>query len=356
MGVINFFLHSLWSQIDVFFQQKLVTSSGTNYAYKAIIDAYLNYGRDAQESQLQAALYFKDTAGPHMECTNPVVGRDFKEGDPLNVGLQNRFKYTKLSKEFDMIGVPLCDIFSLDRYLLNGVAVKIVMSQTKNSFRLMRTGTENYKVLLTDMVLKVCKVLPSPGIITAHSQMLATKTAIYPFMRADIKTFAIAQGSYSVHLDDVYQGQVPSRLVCGFVKSEAFSGSYTLNPFNFQNVEIESIICKADNQSVPSEGIKTDFTVGNYAEAYESLFIGAGIEHSDNGIFCTREEYPMGYTLFAFNLDAQVTTPSTLPALRKGNLSLEIRMKSNLTWPATLICYANFPAQLEIDHARAITL
>ena len=40
---VNLWLQSLWNQVDVLFQQKLVSSSGTNYAYKAMMDVLLNY-------------------------------------------------------------------------------------------------------------------------------------------------------------------------------------------------------------------------------------------------------------------------------------------------------------------------
>ena len=60
---VNLWLQSLWNQVDVFFQQKLVSSSGTNYAYKALMDVLLNYGYDATNTQLQTQLYYKDTAG-----------------------------------------------------------------------------------------------------------------------------------------------------------------------------------------------------------------------------------------------------------------------------------------------------
>ena len=63
VAAVNFLLHTLFSQIDVLLQQKQISSTGNNYPYKAIIDAYLNYGKDAKLSHLQSALYFKDTAG-----------------------------------------------------------------------------------------------------------------------------------------------------------------------------------------------------------------------------------------------------------------------------------------------------
>ena len=38
---VNTWLQSLWNQVDVFLLQKLVSSSGTDYAYKAFLDVLL---------------------------------------------------------------------------------------------------------------------------------------------------------------------------------------------------------------------------------------------------------------------------------------------------------------------------
>ena len=61
----NLWLHSLFSQVDVYFEQKLVSTAGSNYAYKAYLDVLLSYGIDAKESQCQTQLYYKDSAGGH---------------------------------------------------------------------------------------------------------------------------------------------------------------------------------------------------------------------------------------------------------------------------------------------------
>ena len=49
--------------MDVYFQQKLVNSSGTNYASKAYKDVLLNLSEDAERSQMQTQLFYKDSAG-----------------------------------------------------------------------------------------------------------------------------------------------------------------------------------------------------------------------------------------------------------------------------------------------------
>jgi hypothetical protein len=60
--VVNFPAHSVFEKISVLFNNKIV-SNNTNYAYRAYIENFINFGRDAKEGHLQNQLYFKDTAG-----------------------------------------------------------------------------------------------------------------------------------------------------------------------------------------------------------------------------------------------------------------------------------------------------
>ena len=353
VAAVNFLLHTLFSQIDVLLQQKQISSTGNNYPYKAIIDAYLNYGKDAKLSHLQSALYFKDTPG-ELDSIEPKAADALST--PANNGLGARWQLTKGGKTVDLMGVPLLDMFQLDRYILDGVAVKLRMVQSKNSFRLMAKTNLHYRVTLLDVTLRVCKIYVDPAVIEAHSLSLMKNPAIYPYMASEIKTFAIAQGTYTIKLDDIFQGKVPSTLVCGMVMAEAYAGSYKHSPFNFKHCDIESFICYADNQAVPFNGINTNFAQNNYQEAYINIFAGSKMGLSDKGTDITRDDFKDGYALFVFNLDVHSTTPGVLPSLRSGNLALECRMSKALPWAATLICYGKFPSQFQIDKARAIII
>ena len=60
-----YWMHSLFSQIDVSLNGTLVTPSTNTYAYRAYIETLLSHGAEAKNSQLTSALWYKDTAG-HM--------------------------------------------------------------------------------------------------------------------------------------------------------------------------------------------------------------------------------------------------------------------------------------------------
>ena len=122
---INSTFDTMWSQVDVYLQQKLVSNSGTNYAYKAMIETLLDFGYDAKESQLQCRCYYKDNSAA-IDSPDPLLGP--------NRGLAKRYGFFKESQIVELIGNLRSDICQQDRFLLNGVEVKIVLWPAKSLF------------------------------------------------------------------------------------------------------------------------------------------------------------------------------------------------------------------------------
>ena len=119
---VNLWMQSLFNQVDVYFQQKLVSSSGTNYAYKAYMDVLLNFSEDAETSQMQTQLFYKDSAGAFDQTKINEI--------PLNQGLILRQKLAKNSQLVDMCG-PICaDTFNMSRYLLNEVDMRLIAKKS----------------------------------------------------------------------------------------------------------------------------------------------------------------------------------------------------------------------------------
>ena len=63
IGPANLKMHSLFSQVDVALNDKLVSSSTNIYAYRVYLETLLNYGKEVKESQLTSVVWYKDTAG-----------------------------------------------------------------------------------------------------------------------------------------------------------------------------------------------------------------------------------------------------------------------------------------------------
>ena len=346
---VNNFLHSLFNQIDIYFNQKPISAPNNTYPYRAYIESLLNYGPAAKQSHLTTALWYSDTAGE----------MDSLPGTGKNQGLKTRQHFILGGKTVDLLGHLHCDIFNQDKLLINGVEMKLRLVRSKDSFCLMdASGTGNFKVKITEAALLIRRVKISPGILIAHAKMLSTTTAKYPLTRVEIKTFTLHSGILGETLDNIILGQLPKRIILGFVDNKAFNGDRTLNPFNFQNYGINYLSLYVDGVQVPSKPLQPSFSANSnmYIDSYHTLYTGTGIHFLNEGNDIDRLDYPNGYCLFAFDLtpDFSANSFSHWNLVKSGNIRVEVRFQTALSKTINCLVYAEFDNVLEIDSARQI--
>ena len=151
VGPVNFFLHSMFGQIDVHLNDKLMSSGINTYPYKSYIQTVLKYGEDAKNTQLMAQLFSKDEPGDMDDADASIVGSNF--------GLVARSQYVRKSSSFEMEGPLLEDVFQLDRYLLNNLSVRIKLHPKRSPFIFMSNKTSpDYKLQIQDIAIRACMV------------------------------------------------------------------------------------------------------------------------------------------------------------------------------------------------------
>lgn len=340
-GPVNCFLHALFSQIDVFFNTKQVSPPNTNYPYRAYIETLLNYGQDAKKSHLGCGLWYEDTAGK-MD--------DLKE----NQGLVKRRALVGAKGTIDLIGHLHCDVFNLDKHLLNNVDVFLRLTRSRDGFALM-DSTGRFAVKILDAALLVRRVRVNPSIKIAHASTLAEQTAKYPLTRVQIKSLVIPSGVQAHSLDNIILGQLPKRVILGFITNKAYNGDRTCNPFNFQNFGINYLSLEVDGGQVAARTLQPDFTGKKlYVDSYQTLFMGTGIHFHNHGNSITREDYPDGYCLFAFDLtpDLSAGNDTHWNLIKHGSVRLDVRFGTALTETINCLVYAEYESILEIDASR----
>jgi len=348
VGPVNHLLHSIFNQIDVYFNQKLVSPPNNAYAYRAYIEALLNYSSLAKTSHLTSCLWDADTPG-HMD-----EALESKTGNPA---LVRRARYIRSGRALDLIGHLHCDVFNQDKFLINGVEVRLRLVRSKDSFCLMESNGMS-RIHILDATLLVRRAKISAGVLLAHARMLSKVTAKYPLTRVEVKTFTIHSGVVGESLDNVILGQLPKRIIVGFVNNKAFDGDRKLNPFNFKNYGINFFSLYVDGTQIPSRPLQPVFSSEEslYVEAYQTLFSGTGIHFLNEGNSISRDDYSKGYTLFAFDLtpDLSANCAGHWNLVRHGSLRLEVRFEKALTETINCIVYAEFDNVIEIDSSRQV--
>lgn len=344
-GIINLPLQTLWSQIDVYMNNKLVSLNTSHYPWKAYFKQILSSGGDTTTSQLQSQLYFIDD--DTMDDPNPVSG--------TNGGLLNRYGITKLSREFDLEGPLYEDVFRINKYILNGVNLHLKLFRNKAPFVIMSgETTPAYKLQILDISFKACMIKVDSGVLINHAEILKDHTAKYSLTRTEVKMNTCPSGSGSFIWQNVWTNNLPSKAFFAFVKQTAVNGNYTKNPFNFMNVA-EEVALYVNGESLPSRPLKIDTGVNqNYVSAFVNLFEVAEKWNKDAGLEITRETFGKGYTIYAFSLAPCDLGDEYLNLIRQGNIRFEVKFSAATTETLNCIAYAEFPALIEIDHSRDI--
>lgn len=277
---------------------------------------------------------------------------------PFNHGLRSRSEWFKDTHCVEFIGPLLADICNQDRLILNSVDIDIKLWPCRDEFHLIThpDGLE-CKISIEDIYLNVCKVAVSPLVMMGHAAGLQITDGKYPFQRTDIRTFNIAQNSYGDTLQDIWQGKVPSRLIVGMVKSSAYSGDFSLNPFHFEHFDVRSIGFYVNGEPTPRPPFKLDIEECDYLQGLISLYRVTGKLNENTDIGITRESYKDGYTLVGFDVDPTTSADFRyLGVPKEGHTRLDIKFKSYLKDPVTVILYATFPETVEIDEARNVKI
>jgi hypothetical protein len=349
---VNLLFHSMFSQVDVMMQGKLIVSTSNHYPFKSMIQTLLTYGSDAKTSQLTSQMWLKDTPG-HMD--------DYEISSTANAALPRRAEYFSGSKTVDMEGPILHDLFQLDRYLLNQVAVSVKLYRTRPEFCLMaKNDAIGYEVVIEDIVLKACKVQVNPAVIFAQAEILRDVNAKYVFTRTEMKLLTIPAGNMSFTYDNLFQGLRPNRLCVGFINAEAGTGNYHLNPYNFRHFNLTQIGLFVDSVPVGGNVMKLNFNAKSgrtIIPAYNNMFeiTGKSMRDADNQI--DRNYFAGGYALYCFEIEPNFGNEGNyITLVKQGNVRLEAQFAKPLKKATTCILYAEFPGYFEINAARDIIL
>ena len=345
---VNLFLHAMFTQIDMYISDRLISGGSNTYPYRAYLETILNQGEDSKNSWLAAELWHKDQAG---RFDNLYTDADDVATAKVNSGWAKRREYVKGSKSFEMQGALHIDMLNQDRYMLNNTAVRFRFLRSKNDFCLMsKDDGAGYKVHIEEAVLYIRKATLSPAVQLAYAQALEKAPARYPITRVEVKNFTIPKGSWNINRDNLFLGSLPRRIVVGLVDSNAFNSDYKKNPFNFTHFDLKYLGVYIDGEQRPFKPLEPCFEKNLYMRSYLTLF--EGIEKNEHGI--TRAKYPHGNALWVFNFTPDLGCENPMNLVKQGNLRVELRFAKELPAAVNCIILAEFDSVLELDKERNV--
>lgn len=229
---VNNILHSLFESVRLIVNDKCITSSASNYPYKAYVSNCLTYSTIAKLSQMKCEGYYEDTAkqmGPELNNTGFIE--------------RNNLFRKKFSSDEDyrpngatFFGRILTDLVSCESGLPPNCKIKIEFDRSSDAFALMCEPTDNEKYRLK--ILNMCLYIPvgqlSQPVFQKISTIQAKEDVTIHFRRIEVRPFTLARGSEEYNSSNIFSDELPCRIAICFIETTAKNGNYHMNPFNFQ--------------------------------------------------------------------------------------------------------------------------
>ena len=272
-----------------------------------------------------------------------------------------------------MVGLPLSDCLdSLDRFMINGVHLRIIMLRNQPELCLMSDDdveNQSYQIRIESAFLTLAKMKINPAILVSHSKVLKEVSAKFPYVKTDLKIANITAGQIFFSWDMINSSYIPRTVIVAFVDSSALIGSYKKNPFHFQHFDLKRFSVLVNGVSTPGAPIQTDYDVdgtdgATVMEVFDRLYgitrgrcemhaVG-GSDHS--GLQLTRKDIKNGYAIYLYDLEPILNDGMQFDLLKTGTLFLNATFGNALATNVSCLLYAKTYGMIEIDESRAVRL
>lgn len=340
VSVVNCFMHSLFSQCDVYLANQIVSSSNNCYAYKAYIESIL-----------------KSSFNHSIDIITTIMSRDsdnFSLTD-TNSGYHSRKKIVAGSKTVELVGKLFFPLAFQKRFILNDTPMTVMLTRNSDKFCILAPSGE-FKLKMTDASFFIRKHVLYPSITLSHQKLLEMGNNVkYPHIATEVKFFTIPKSNQNFLQDDVFLGQIPARVFICMVSNAAFIGDFTKNPYKFESFHCSQIQLTVNNLPIPSRALILN-SEAEYATCFYLLNKTVQKLNEGTGTTFTFDQYKNGYTIFGFDISPLDLTEGTMYLEKSGAVKLDIQFSEPLNEAVTLLVYSEHQRVLEIDRLRQITI
>ncbi len=399
---INNIIHSCFRSLRVYVGDTLISKSSENYNFKSYMIDYLSYDGFAKYSWMVGNGWYQDSFGHTLA----------QQTDTNNSGFENRRKlfrndeddaYIKESVTF--VARLHTDFNNTQSALLPGMGLKVDLGFATNEFLLQvpeADSANKYKLTITNATLMCPVAQLTPDLYRRLEHRLVKESAKIYFNRAEVTNKSISKTK--LYEQQLFPGApLPSRFILAFVPTSAYFGTITSNPYYFartfseltasqqqvaggnastsgtsgsglfsslrgqnddfevmqgdDHVFIENVTVRLNGESL--DGFDDGNATRRHAMAhFLRMHYYQGFVTSRTGNNATYEEFLHGFYFLYYDLStaSQAGLEYVIPAVRQGNLHLQVIFSDTLPVEVTLLVYAEYPTLMTMDKNRQIAL
>ena len=347
-SVVNNFVHSAISKITYQINDfQMGDSAAKSYSYRAYLDNILSFSKGAKEQNLRYHGFEQDTAG-HFDDVNKARRSNSNEGFKKRSELF-------CTENFFHFSVKLrIDLANIDQYLQPGVQLRFEIERNSDAFALLSDvgNDDTFEFEIKDSSLEFDKMIPSPEYLQHYEDTILAEPLVYSYDKCQIHTHNYPQGINDLSIYSMFHtDKLPSYLVFGMVENDAFDGSLTKNPFNFQPFDLKEFYLLVNGTSYPTQPVKLDKDSMDYHHVYVNEFLDKlKLKNSNDDIGISSEDWIDGNFFWIVDLNVDKCCNYHDHKSQPGTINLKMQTKTNLSKTARLIVYSSSRQSMTIDY------
>ena len=366
-GVINNFGNSFIKQLKISINNVECSDSGTLYAYRSYIDHELTHSREYRKGISEAGCYYTDSE--HSEIPGLYNDKGFKARVNRFSGGRECYTLSKLAFDLAQQGNLMLNnsdiIFTIyrntDDFLIHTPNYpERTAVDPKDGTQQVVTYKQNqstYRLVVVDIRLYTVCVDVVQSLQNAISKQLESVSAKYPMRRVEVRSVFLGKGRQ--HLThNIFQTVIPRRVIVGFVKNQAFSGSRYNSPFLFEHANLRSICVEANGTSFPATPYQFDFERKQYVRGFVDMYQGLGLLDNELPISITMDKFSYGWTFFVIPLTSSLKDPyGTFEVIRNGTTVIKCTFNRPIADDGyDMVVFAEFDHILTINSDRVLSV
>ena len=352
-SVVNLLPSALFSRVSVKLNNQEISKIGHNcYPFKAYLETLLSFDSGAKESYLKTSMWHPDDVKTAKSFKTTAAGKS---------GYDSRKGIVSGGKEIFFSTMIHSDIFQQEKYLIPGVSIQLEFDKSDESFFLLAEEKYKNKLKVQFLSLQIyCTTVQVTDVVKDQlTSTMVSKPALYPMISTGISLSSIPQGTKQITLTGLHVGILPNLVLGMFIDSKALSGSMELNPFYFNNVDVEGLQFFVSGTPVPSKRFEMNYAKGDFLRIYDEMIKNLRL-NTQNTIAITPEEFKEMYNIYVIDLSNCIGCGNTnhkhVASEKKGSLSCDIVFKTNTDKSLHFLCYTTNNKRLTIDTVGSVSL
>lgn len=193
------------------------------------------------------------------------------------------------------------------------------------------------RLKIKDIYITARRVEMTPSALRLYFQ--PNELQRYVGSLTEVHSHALVTGITKKNITVYSSGIVPKQIIVGMVRTSAFVGTYTANPFDFQPFGLNKIALKVNAIRVPQEPLQPDFENKIYMREYVHMLMNTGRWRTEVGNSIIPATFERGCTLFPWDLTPDHCCGYHMHAGKEGVVEVELAWDKPLEEQITVLIF-----------------